>query len=146
MDPSLTNDEFYRFTEKFTMGDDCWQWHAGKQGKGYGVFKAGGRQQMAHRVSYSEFVGEIPEGLQLDHLCRNTSCVRPSHLEPVTSKENLRRGTSPSALNGQKSECPNGHPYSGDNLYANPYTGRRHCRTCRRAHDRESYRRKYKSD
>ena len=87
---------------------------------------------MAHRVSYEMAKGKIPDGLQLDHLCRMTLCVNPSHLEPVTPKENIRRGeTAEVARLTQlsKTHCPQGHPYSGENLYLKP-NGRRECRQC----------------
>lgn len=74
----------------------CWEWLTGKDGNGYGVRRWKGRRLMAHRVMYEELVGSIPEGLQLDHLCRNTSCVNPLHLEPVTNQENTKRGLAPS--------------------------------------------------
>lgn len=71
----------------------CWQWTASTDGK-YGVTRSDGRLQKAHRVSYELFVGQVPVGLDLDHLCRNTLCINPKHLEPVTRSENLRRGAA----------------------------------------------------
>ena len=69
----------------------CWIWQLGRRG-GYGEAKVDGRQVRAHRLYYERFVGTIPEGLQLDHLCRQRACVNPAHLEPVTGTENVRRG------------------------------------------------------
>ena len=69
--------------------DECWEWRAFIRPNGYGQFN---KNEYAHRVSYEEFVGPIPEGLVIDHLCRNRSCINPEHLEPVTQHENLLRG------------------------------------------------------
>ena len=76
---------------KFLLIDECWTWQGSGTGTGYGMFWDGKRRVLAHRWSYEYFVGEIPEGLTIDHLCRQRSCVRPSHLEPVTLKENIGR-------------------------------------------------------
>jgi hypothetical protein len=88
----------------------------------------------AHRFAYSVLVGPIPDGLQIDHLCRNEMCVNPEHLEPVTQRINMLRGTGPQAVNAQKTHCPKGHPLSGNNVYAHTVratgTPGRRCRTC----------------
>lgn len=83
-----------RIADKFTVGDGCWEWTASRTLDGYGQIHIGPDRQMGygHRVVYEMLVGPIPEGLQLDHLCRNRGCTRPDHLEPVTQAENLRRG------------------------------------------------------
>lgn len=106
----------------------CWLWTAATNDAGYGVLRMDGRNHRAHRVSYEAFVGAIPEGLQLDHLCRVRSCVNPAHLEPVTPLVNTRR----SPLIGKQTACPRGHDYTE----ANTYQGRegRLCRTCRSAY------------
>ena len=104
----------------------CWVWTGGTKGPGYGCYKRG----YAHRVSYQVFVGEIPEGKVMDHLCRNRICVNPDHLEPVTMGENTKRGTSPPAVNATKTHCLRGHELSGENLFM--AQGRRHCRQCHR--------------
>jgi hypothetical protein len=70
----------------------CWVWQRARDKKGYGFVRVSGRNRRAHRVLYEQAKGPIPEGLQLDHLCRNTSCVNPNHLEPVTNIENRHRG------------------------------------------------------
>lgn len=87
-----------------------------------------------HRVVYELRVGPIPEGLELDHLCRVRHCANPEHLEPVTGRENIRRGTSPSAINGRKTHCKNNHEFTPENTYVSPL-GKRTCRTCRKLYD-----------
>ena len=122
-----------RFAEKIALTDSgCIEWIAGTAGRGYGFFYAGrtapgetGRTY-AHRWSYEYHVGPIPDGLHLDHLCRNVLCVNPDHLEPVTCLENLRRGQG----HGRETHCPQGHPHAGQNLYVTP-KGSRACRACR---------------
>lgn len=118
-----------RIGTKLLVGDGCWEWTGVRTSDGYGQIY--GRMQMAHRVMYELLVGPIPEGLELDHLCRNPWCVRPDHLEPVTTRENVLRGVGISAVNARKTECLKGHSLSGENLYL--HRGKRRCRTCRRA-------------
>lgn len=84
-----------RFWPKVNKTDSCWLWTGAKTGAGYGMIREvghGGKMLMAHRVAYELLVGPIPEGLFLDHLCRTPLCVNPAHLEPVTCRENMRRG------------------------------------------------------
>lgn len=118
-----------RFWEKVRKTDSCWIWLANKIG-GYGQFTITGRIKVqAHRFSYELLKGPIPCGLQIDHLCKNPSCVNPDHLQPVTARENTLRSNSLSALNARKKFCSRGHEFSGDNLV---FQGRRRrCRTCR---------------
>lgn len=89
------------------------------------------RGQQAHRVAYELFVAEIPEGFDLDHLCRNRGCVNPDHLEPVTRRENLLRGETIPARNARITHCPQGHPYDAENTRIRP-CGRRRCAACNR--------------
>lgn len=117
-----------RFWAKVDRTSDCWLW-TGSLHLGYGVIAAEGRANMAHRVSYELIVGPIPDGLTLDHLCRNRACVNPAHLEPVTNVENVMRGLSVGALNARKTHCPKGHPYTAENTMLS--RNRRCCRTCR---------------
>ena len=83
-------------------------WTRSKTPAGYGLFWLGGKYRLAHRVSYELFVGPIPEDLVIDHTCRNPACIEPTHLEPVTQAENVRRGLLRSRA---KTHCPKGHPY-----------------------------------
>lgn len=112
--------EFERFWGKVLIGDGCWEW-IGAKSDGYGHFVADGRCTFqAHRFSYELFIGHVPEGLILDHLCRNRACVRPDHLEPVTQYTNKLRGYRPT-----KPTCDRGHLYS----YRSS-RGKRVCREC----------------
>lgn len=125
-----------RFWSKvdLTSPGGCWVWTAGKIGGvrgGYGSFKLEGRSVRAHRFSYETLVGPIPDGLELDHLCRVRACVNPAHLEPVTSRENSLRGDTFQARNAAKTECPQGHSYDEANTYVDS-KGKRHCRICNR--------------
>lgn len=123
----------------------CWIWQGTIMNSGYGqigVRVGGGKQRTtgAHRVSYETFVGPIPEGLVIDHLCRVRPCVNPNHLDVVTNRENTMR--SPIAIgreNALKTHCPHGHPYDDENTYwyriGRAGKGRL-CRTCQREHAR----------
>lgn len=122
----------YRIYVKITFSDGCWEWKAAVEPTGgYGILNVNGRTRKAHKVVYEILVGSVPEGLELDHLCRNRRCVKPGHLEPVTRRENVARGVAPSAVNTAKTHCVHGHPFSGDNLILRSDGGRR-CRICRR--------------
>lgn len=109
----------------------CWEYRGTKRARGYGVIVVGpGRKaQAAHRAVWEGLVGPVPAGLVLDHLCRNTSCVNPDHLEPVTQAENIRRGYAPAALNARKTHCSKGHEFTPENTARR--SGRRVCLTCR---------------
>ena len=101
---------------------DCWEWQAYKTKQGYGQFGLNGKIQRAHRVAYELVVGTIPNGLTIDHLCRNTGCVNPFHLEPVTLAENIRRGNRYNV----KTHCKRGHERTTGNLKGS------NCKTCTR--------------
>jgi len=113
-------------------GTSCWIWTAYRNPNGYGQFRPNGKLVLAHRFSYVLKSGPIPEGLELDHLCRNPPCVNWDHLEAVSHQLNMQRGISGEALahkNRAKTHCPHGHIYDLFNTYI--YKERRHCRTCR---------------
>lgn len=109
----------------------CWEWTGTVGLSGYARFQSrttGGRRY-AHRVAWEIVRGQIPEGLQIDHLCRNRRCVNPEHLEPVTQRTNVLRGVGPSAKQARQTHCLKGHPFDEVNTYRDP-RGRRKCRRC----------------
>jgi len=117
-----------RFWQKVEIQDNgCWEWTGNINRKGYGGFSFNRRWVMAHRFAYELLVGPIPEGLQIDHLCRNHCCVNPAHMEPVTTQENTRRGNH---RNSVKTHCSQGHPFDLFNTYFGQ--GHRVCRACLR--------------
>lgn len=121
-----------RFWPKVDADGDCWLWTGSQAGGGYGWFMGGkGKSIPAHRWAYEHLIGEVPEGLDLDHLCRVRRCVNPDHLEPVTRHVNVIRGAG-GKLNAAKTHCPAGHEYADSNLIIDS-KGRRRCRICRRA-------------
>ena len=117
-----------RFWARVDQSGDCWIWLGSTSGGGrYGRF--GGMQ--AHAWSYIEAGGTIPEGWDIDHLCRTTLCVRPDHLEAVTHRENILRGNAPTAINARKTHCKRGHELAGDNVrWFGKDRQHRACRAC----------------
>lgn len=114
-----------------TLGTECWLWTACRVKTGYGRFGISkSTTHLAHRVAYSIAVGPIPDGLTIDHLCRNHSCVNPAHLEPVTLRENTMRGVGFAPKNAAKTACPKGHAYTPENTMNR--NGMRFCRACGR--------------
>lgn len=133
-----------RFHEKFTVNDSsgCWEWTATRSTKGYGMIGQGAPRSTlisAHRVAFELYVGPVPDGLQLDHLCRVRHCVNPAHLEPVSPRENTRRGLGVGGINAAKTHCSRGHEYSEANTYLWPSGNRRGCRICIRMHENKRY-------
>jgi hypothetical protein len=108
---------------------------AGTDRGGYGRMKVADSMYRAHRISYTLANGPIPAGLVLDHLCRDSSCVTPAHLEAVTNKENIQRGES-GTFNASKTHCAQGHEFTQENTYRGP-SGQRHCRACGRNRNRK---------
>lgn len=118
-----------RLWAKVEKTETCWLWTGYVNNKGYGLISRGSpattyERKLVHRVAYELEVGPIPEGLEIDHLCRVRNCVRPDHLEPVTRHENV--------LRARRDECPQGHSLlDSSNVYL--WRGSRLCRTCRDA-------------
>ena len=121
----LSNKEHRRIYAKISINQEsgCWEWLGALDGQGYGLVWYGGRTERSHRVVYASIKGAIPRGRswQLDHLCRNTKCCNPEHLELVTQQINILRGVGPTAVNARKTHCKYGHPFEEH---------RRPCRRC----------------
>lgn len=139
--PMNADDRFWAKVDRLASSpwwehNGCWPWIGSIDTTGYGGFWNGSKLARAHRWSYERFVGPIPEGLHIDHLCRNHRCVNPAHLEPVTNRENALRGMSRNAQNARKTHCQKGHPFSGENLQIN-CNGNRVCRQCQSTYHKE---------
>lgn len=130
--PPLTPSQIERFWARVQVDSPgaCWPWKGSMSSLGYGLFW----RLRAHRVAYVLVKGAIPDGLMLDHLCRNKSCCNPDHLEAVTQRVNVLRGDSPSAQGARKTHCLRGHEFTPDNT--NRRTGWRHCNQCQWDRDR----------
>lgn len=115
--------------------DGCFEWCGYDNGVGYGLVYHDGKNRLTHRLAYSEFVGEIPHGYDIDHLCRNTRCFNPDHLEAVTHRENVLRGVGWSATRAAQTHCLRDHEFSVANT-AYKANGTRRCRACAAAHEK----------
>lgn len=134
-DPFRSPSNIERFWARITHDESgCWLWDAADPSNGYGKFNLHGSVRYAHRVSYELLVEPIPAGLVLDHLCRVRHCVNPAHLEPVTHRVNILRGTAPSAIKAHATTCDEGHP-----LPPREPGRKRVCRECRNAYRRKRY-------
>lgn len=147
--PTTVRDPFDRFIEKVNRDGPvpnhnpslgpCWLWLGKPRSTGYGTMQVAGRMEYVHRLSHVFFIGLIPDGLQVDHLCRVLLCVNPSHLEAVTQRENLLRGESPSGQYARRTHCLNGHELTPDNLvHEAKFPNQRKCRTCKNARAKAS--------
>lgn len=117
--------------QKTTITEGCWFWQGYKTKGGYGtVYHAGRNNYLAHRWSYEHFIGPIPDGLHIDHLCGHRDCLNPFHMEPVTLTENVLRGSGRTAVNARKTHCKHGHEFTPENTHVRAGGGRS-CRTCR---------------
>lgn len=134
-----------RLWSRVEKTDSCWLWHGSCGLNGYGMITQTRdgvtKRWMVHRLAYELVRGVIPEGLELDHLCRTVNCVNPAHLEPVTHQENCLRGVSLAAENAQKTHCKRGHEFTPENTYIQMYRGRprRKCRACHAARQNARY-------
>lgn len=132
--------EIDRFMAKVkVLNNGCWEWQGSKMATGYGNFHTAGREGKhikAHRWSYQYFVGPIPKGYDIDHVCRNPSCVNPSpkHLEAVDHRTNMLRGNTIAAKNLAKTHCIHGHEFTRENTRITR-EGFRKCRTCEKIKD-----------
>jgi len=117
-----------RFWSRVNKTKGCWLWVGSTATNGYGGFMVGGKNFRVHRLSYELIKGEIPDGLQIDHLCRVRNCVNPDHLEAVTQRENIFRGVAITVQNARKTHCKYGHAFTPENTGRNG-KGRR-CKVC----------------
>ena len=130
----LSAENIERFMAKVNRGGGlfaCWEWLAGKDSYGYGRFRIDGKSYYAHRLAYEYFIGPIPEGLTIDHICRVRPCINPYCMEPVTHRVNTLRGEGLTAQNARKTLCKRGHRFTVLNTYIR-LDGRRNCRECAR--------------
>jgi hypothetical protein len=132
---------FWSKVNKLPSG--CWEWTACLNEHGYGMFSYLGRAVRAHNIALMLSGVEIPKGLEPDHICRNTKCIRPDHLEAVTHLENGQR-----SMWAMKLHCANGHLMVGENIYWHLNRGRRvrNCLICKRDSGRRHHENKRKAD
>lgn len=119
----MLEDKLWR---KIVVVEDCWEWMGALDMNGYGRLAIEGKQKYAHKLMYEMERGPVPDGLELDHLCRNPRCVKPAHLEAVTHRENCLRGFGVGALAAKLTHCPKGHPLDGKR------EKQRYCLACHR--------------
>ena len=138
--PLRTDPPELRIEALMDRSGDCWLWLGHITAQGYGRLTRNNKGLCAHRVVYEVYVGPIPDGAVLDHLCRNPACVNPAHLEPVTDHTNVViRGHTVTAANARKTHCKRGHPFDNTNTVLRR-DGTRECRTCDRARRRSAHR------
>jgi len=155
--PAMDSPLARRLNKLIQKTDGCWLWLGSIRADGYGSISINHRTTFAHRAVYECFVGPIPDGLTLDHLCRNRACVRAesnpetTHLEAVTKKVNFQRGNalrdysktkwnSHNRPDAERIQCVHGHPWIPENVWINQ--GKSYCLTCKRARQRAYKKRK----
>lgn len=132
-------DLFQRFTTRYVVdANGCWSWTGTTIKAGYSQISYQGRKFYGHRLSYEHFIGPIPDGLVIDHLCRNTRCVNPEHLEPVTTRENILRGDTIPGRYAARTHCKYGHELPTERKA----WGERRCAICHARRAREYHARK----
>jgi hypothetical protein len=133
---TVDKDRFWSFVAK---GDGCWEWTGYRGEQGYGVFSLGGKNHRAHRFSYAHNVGPVRSGQMVCHRCDNPSCVRPDHLFLGSGKDNaadcIAKGRFPFRYGLNATHCQRGHEFTPENTYTSR-SGKRNCRTCKRAAER----------
>lgn len=133
--PFDVDDIWDRVLDKVDKSDDCWVYAGPLTPGGYGSHKYAGIYYSTHRVAYQALVGDIPKGLELDHLCRVRNCCNPDHLEAVTHAENVLRGESLFADRKRQTHCVHGHEFTEENTRVRP-NGTRECWSCKRTQRR----------
>lgn len=132
-----------KITARFEIAPSgCWLWIKSVNNGGYSNFNFGQKTFMVHRFMYTLLRGKIPEGKDLDHLCRTRRCINPTHLEAVTRQENINRGIGPKILKNRhdtQTHCKYGHLLSEDNVYRWGKLQARTCKACYRAHTKKRY-------
>ena len=118
-----------RFWERVKKTKSCWLWIGTRDAKGYGVIVNNNKHFFAHRLSYEWEKGKIPIKLEIDHLCRNSACINPKHLEAVTHRENVLRGMGLMAVNAKKTYCKYGHGFDKKNTGIKK-NKQRYCKKC----------------
>lgn len=124
-----------------TDGEECWLWPGTVDVQGYGRVNLEGRYRLVHKTVWEYYFGPVPQGLELDHLCRQRHYGNPGHLEAVTRKENILRGAGLTAVQSRQTHCLRGHEFTPENTYRRASVNRRECRACwperkRRARER----------
>lgn len=118
-----------RIYSNLALAGECWEWQGNRGHVGHGMAYYAGRMHLVHRLVWTDLRGEIPDGLELDHLCRNPPCCNPDHLDPVTHAENMRRGIQSFDV---RTHCLSGrHRLTPEVIYTRPADGRQQCRLCR---------------